>query len=111
MSSSSKPAPPQWLRHYTKIGRALAILKSGTLLFGPVRKWEDKNDVRAMELYRELKNVPFASAVCFTCGNETVHHWSFFGKGMGCRIEFNAEKLLAKINKDKSLKPGFIRDL
>jgi hypothetical protein len=95
----AKASEPVWLKHYTSIYRVLQILENRCLFLGDTEKWEDKNDAVIMAKFRALKKADHVLAICFNAGEETIHHWRFFGQDLACRIDFDREFLPKKLNR------------
>lgn len=58
--------------------------------------WEDKNDSEIMLEYKKRKKLQALFALCFSQGDETIHHWKSFADGIsGCCIEFDSKRLVA----------------
>jgi hypothetical protein len=69
----------------------------------------DRNDREVMLDYKQRSNLSCLLAICFSTGDETVHHWSAFAPGSsGCRIDFHMTKLLTSIANRSGLRHGNI---
>jgi len=67
------------IRHYISLERLIKILKDRrlTLSFNG-KKWEDKNDVKAVSYYKK-KTKSGIAIFCATGIYETFHHWMTYG--------------------------------
>lgn len=93
---------PEWLNHYTTLPVLINMLKRRKLVLVDPTTWEDKNDSLIMAEYKKRKGGGTLLALCFSCGNETIHHWKAFADGTaGCCIEFDKIKLEALLRRDK----------
>src|ERR1051325_5390939 len=82
------------LHRYTSIENVAQMLRTGRLFVRSPLRWEDTNDVYALELYRRKKKLKGLVACCFTQAPETYHHWKVYAPCGAC-VEFGTEKLLA----------------
>jgi hypothetical protein len=97
---------PKILRHYTAMYRVLQILENKRLVLGNTGAWEDKNDALIMEKFQHLKKAAHVLAICFNCGDETIHHWRFFDRDASCCcIAFNGN-LSTRLARRKGLIAG-----
>lgn len=93
------------LNRFTTLPVLLDLLQRKKLTLLNPSLWEDRNDAEIILEYKRRKQIEYLFALCFSLGDETVHHWKTFSHGpSGCCIEFDAEKLFEIINKVKGLK-------
>jgi hypothetical protein len=84
------------INRFTTLPILLDLLQRKKLTLLNPKLWEDKNDSEIILEYKKRKGIKNLFAVCFSCNDETVHHWKTFSHGpSGCLIEFNAKKLMA----------------
>lgn len=85
------------LNRFLTYDNLLSVLNNGLKFSGEWQKWEDKNDVKLLELYEKIEGRKI-KVLCLQQDDETIHHWNFFAysgcKKDVCCIEFNKEKLL-----------------
>jgi len=92
------------LNRFTTLPFLLDLLKTGKLILLSPKTWEDHNDTDILMDYKDKKKIAGLLALCFTDQNETIHHWKAFSSGeSGCCIEFDKNKLLALLSKDKRI--------
>lgn len=86
------------LNHFTTFEAVVGIIKNG-LCFSTGKNWEDKNDLRFLDLYRKIMNNQDVKVLCFLNDDETIYHWKSFRTGKCssdiCCIEFDKKKLLS----------------
>ncbi len=83
------------LNRYTMLPVLLDMLMRKRLMLLDPSSWDDKNDSDIILEYRKRKSVKKLFALCFSYGDETIHHWKTFADGTsGCCIEFDPKKLL-----------------
>jgi hypothetical protein len=100
---------PLHLDRYTSLPVLLDLLKNKRLVLLSPASWEDKNDSEVMLEYQQRRGVENVLAVCFCQGDETVHNWRTFADGIsGCRIRFNAEKLLQNVSSHFGVRCGSV---
>ena len=91
----------QILNRYTTLPVLLDLLQRKKLVLLNPNLWEDRNDAEIILSYQRRKGVKSIMSLCFSQGDETVHHWKTFANGTsGCCIEFNKthlDKILKKI--------------
>ena len=76
------------------------MLKRKRLVLLTPESWEDKNDTEILSVYKERKGVNKLFVLCFSEGDETIHHWKAFADGIsGCCVEFNQQKLIRLIKR------------
>ncbi len=84
------------LNRYTTLPVLLDMLKRRKLVLLDSVSWEDKNDSEIMLEYKNRKDLKSLFALCFSQGDETIHHWKSFADGIsGCCIEFDSKKLIS----------------
>jgi hypothetical protein len=83
------------LNRFTTLPVLLDMLKRNKLVLLDPTSWEDKNDSEILIEYKKRNNIRTLRALCFSHGDETIHHWKTFSDGIsGCCIEFDAKKLI-----------------
>ncbi len=86
------------INRYTTLPVLLDMLKRKRLVLLDPTSWEDKNDSEILLQYKKRKKVRNLFALCFSCGDETIHHWKTFADGTsGCCVEFDSQKLIDHI--------------
>lgn len=96
------------INRFTTLPILLDYLQRQKLTLLDPKLWEDKNDSEIIFEYKRRKSIKNLFALCFSCNDETVHHWKTFSNGpSGCVIEFNPKKLIP-IFDSLSLKHGLI---
>lgn len=100
-----KSAPIKKLSRFTTLPVLLDLLQHKKLTLLDPKLWDDRNDSEVILEYKKKKKITQLLALCFSCGDETVHHWKTFSNGSGgCVIEFDAARLFKVINKVPGLK-------
>jgi hypothetical protein len=90
---------------YTDLPSLIHILSNQSLTLLDPRTWDDKNDSRFIDLYREKKNLASVLALCFSQSSETYHHWRIFApSSSGIYLMFNAEKITKAVSHIAGLK-------
>ena len=93
-----------YLRHYTDLSSAIALLSTKSLTLLSPTKWDDKNDAHYLMLYKKKKHLKTVLAACFTQTNETYHHWKIYASHhSGVCIVFDKDKLLADLATEQGL--------
>lgn len=93
------------LKRFTTLPVLLDFLQRKKLVLLDPKLWDDRNDSEIILEYKKRKNIKNLFALCFTHGDETVHHWKTFSNGpSGCSIEFNAKKLFKIIDEIPQLR-------
>lgn len=83
------------LNRYTTLPVLLDMLKRKCLVLLDPESWEDKNDSEILMVYKKRKRIQRLFALCFSQGDETIHHWRTFADGTsGCCVEFDPQKLI-----------------
>lgn len=83
------------------------IVQRNAITLLPPDGWNDRNDREVMLEYKRRRNLTCLLAICFSAGEETVHHWNAFANGSaGCRIEFHLPTLLAGLTRDPEYRHG-----
>jgi hypothetical protein len=86
---------PRKLNRYTTLPVLLDLLRRKKILLLDPSTWEDRNDAEVILEYKRQKRVPNLFAICFSIGDETIHHWKAYADGIsGCCIEFDGIRLL-----------------
>lgn len=97
------------INRFTTLPILLDLLQRKRLTLLDPKLWEDKNDSEIILEYKKRKSTKNLFALCFSCNDETVHHWKTFSHGpSGCVIEFNAKKLITVFN-SLSLRHGLVQ--
>lgn len=98
------------LRRYTSLPALLYLLRRRALTLVPPASWEDRNDSRYLELYRERKSLGAVRALCFTETGETFHHWRVFTEPVsGVCVQFSRATLLRAVAREPGLRHGRVR--
>lgn len=98
------------LNRFTTIPYLIDILITKKLTLLNPKTWQDHNDVDLLLDYKSKEKIPGLVALCFTHGNETIHHWTAFSNNeSGCCIEFNKEILLTVLDKDERIKHAKVK--
>jgi hypothetical protein len=81
--------PLKILSRYTSLPMLLDLIQRQSLVFLKPDTWQDRNDSLVMAEYKKEKKLTCLLALCFSNGDETIHHWNTFANGpSGCRIDF-----------------------
>jgi len=97
------------LSRYTTLPVLLDMLKRKKLVLLNPATWEDKNDSEILLYYKERKGYHNLFALCFSYGDETIHHWKTFANGIsGCCIEFDADKLIKVLKTQPGVRYGAV---
>ena len=97
------------LNRFTTLPVLLDLLKRKNLVLLDPASWEDKNDSEIILEYKARKGVDKLFALCFSEGEETIHHWKAFADGIsGCCIEFNRTALLEAFLNIKGVRHGSV---
>ncbi len=95
------------LNRFTSLPILLDLLQRKKLVLLDPKLWEDKNDSEVIFEYKKRKGIKNLFALCFSCDDETVHHWKTYSNGpSGCVIEFDPQKLFAVLNPIAGLHHG-----
>lgn len=95
------------LNRFTTLPVLLDILQRKKLTLLDPKLWDDKNDAEVILAYKSKRRIKNLFALCFSIGDETVHHWKAFANGpSGCNIEFDSDKLFAVIDQVPQLRHG-----
>jgi hypothetical protein len=95
------------LSKYTTLPVLLDMLRRETIVLLDPRNWDDKNDSEIMLEYARRRKKERIFATCFSCGNETIHHWKTFADGIsGCCIEFDFRGLVSQVAGDRGFRHG-----
>jgi hypothetical protein len=93
------------LNRYTTLPVLLDMLNRKRIVLLNPQSWDDKNDSQIIEEYKRRQGVQNLFALCFSYGDETIHHWKAYADGTsGCCIEFNAEKLLRTFSQQQFIR-------
>lgn len=96
------------LSRYTTLPVLLDLLKRRKLVLLDPNSWDDKNDSGILLEYKKRKSLKRLLALCFSCGDETVHHWKAFADGIsGCCVEFDPVPLI-KLFDQHGLRHGLV---
>jgi hypothetical protein len=86
------------------------MLKRKRLVLLDPSSWEDKNDSEILLEYKKRKRVKKLFALCFSYGDETIHHWKTFADGIsGCCIQFDSDKLIDLLNHTPGIRYGAVK--
>jgi hypothetical protein len=95
------------LSRYTTLPVLLDILERRSLTLLSPETWADRNDREVMLDYKARRNLTCLLALCFSMGDETIHHWSAFASGSaGCRIDFHMPTLVSTIADKNGIRHG-----
>lgn len=95
------------LNRFTTLPVLLDMLKRKELVLLDPSSWDDKNDSEIILEYKRRKNVENFFALCFSRGDETIHHWMTYAPGTsGCCIEFDASRLVALFESTPGVRCG-----
>jgi len=95
------------LNRYTTLPILLDLLRRKKIVLLDPSTWEDKNDSQIILEYKTRKKIPKLFAICFSIGNETIHHWKTYAYGIsGCCVEFDEKKLLKSFHGIKEIRWG-----
>ena len=95
------------VNRYTTLPVLLDMLKRKRLVLLEPTSWEDKNDSEILLEYMRRNKIKKLFALCFSFGDETIHHWRTFADGIsGCCIELDAKKLIAHLRKLRGIRYG-----
>ncbi|MGA2502485.1 MAG: hypothetical protein ABSG01_00170 [Anaerolineales bacterium] len=84
------------LNRYMTLPVLLDVLKRKRLVLLDPTSWEDKNDAETLLIYKERKKIQNLFALCFSYGDETIHHWKTFADGIsGYCVQFDSTDLIA----------------
>jgi hypothetical protein len=83
------------LLRYTHLPALLHILRTRRITLLDPDTWDDRNDARYMELYKEKRGLQTLVALCFSQVPESYHHWRVFAHGSaGVCIYFHRSALI-----------------
>lgn len=95
------------LNRFTTLPVLLDLLQRKKLVLLDPDKWDDRNDAEILLEYKRRMGLGKLFALCFSHGDETVHHWKTFSDGSsGCCIEFDARKLGCIFERTRNLRYG-----
>ena len=98
------------LSRYTTLPVLLDLLKRKKIVLLDPATWEDKNDSEILKEYKKRKKCANLFALCFSYGDETIHHWKTFADGIsGCCIEFDAQKLVDVFASHREIRSDVVR--
>ena len=99
MGEKKRPEPIKKLNRFTTLPILLDLLQRKKLTLLDPKSWDDKNDSEVILEYKKKKKIKSLFVVCFSYGDETIHHWKTYANGTsGCVIEFNAAKLFSIVD-------------
>jgi hypothetical protein len=105
--NKTNPNQPTIVNRYTSLPMLLDIIHRNAITLLPPDAWNDRNDREVMLEYKRRRNLTCLVAICFSAGEETVHHWNAFASGSaGCRIEFHLPTLLEGLSRDPGYRHG-----
>jgi len=97
------------LNRYTTLPVLLDMLKRKRLVLLDPSSWEDKNDFEILLEYKKRKRIQKLFALCFSYGDETIHHWKTFADGIsGCCIQFDPKRLIDLFNHTPGIRCGAV---
>jgi hypothetical protein len=98
-----------YLNRYTTLPILLDILSRKQLTLLDPQSWEDRNDSYCIDQFKKHGRYKTVLGLCFSAARETFHHWKVFSGGVsGVCIEFNKNKLLKTLPKEKGFRQGEI---
>jgi len=101
-----------YLRRYTDIPSLVSILSERKITLLDPSTWDDKNDSRFLELYKNKQRLQSVLALCFTQAAETYHHWRVFANGpAGVCIRFERAAFINAIRRINQIRMGTVRYL
>lgn len=104
---SPKNSDSPILSRYTTLPVLLDILERRSMTLIPPETWADRNDREVMLDYKARQNLTCLLALCFSMGDETIHHWNAFASGSaGCRIDFHMQTLIGTIANKNGIRQG-----
>jgi len=96
----SKSVKAAFLKRYTDLPSALAVLRNRELTLLSPTTWDDANDRGALAHYAEQRGLKTLLGLCFSQAIETYHHWKIFSPGAaGVCIYYFKGKLLEAVPK------------
>ena len=99
----------KYLKRFTTLPVLIDLLRRKKIVLLSPEKWEDRNDAEIMLEYKKREKLEHLYAVCFSEGDETIHHWTAFSSGSsGCCIEFDRKLLLDEIDKIHGIRMGSV---
>lgn len=98
------------LNRYTTLPVLLDLLERKKLVLLDPKSWEDKNDSEVLLEYKKRKSINKLFVLCFSYGQETIHHWKSYSNGIsGCCVEFDAKALRKIFKKIEHLRYGIVK--
>jgi hypothetical protein len=95
---------PDRLNKYTSLPVVIDMLWEKHLVLTSPSKWTDRNDAYFLRKYKREKKLETVLAACFCMSSERYHHWKVFADGSaGICVQFDREKLISKVQKNKHL--------
>ncbi len=86
------------LNHFTTYDVLESIITNGLKFSTSFDGWEDKNDSKLVEIYKEITHNDNVGIICFLNDDETIYHWIYFAKNKErkdvCCIELAKKELL-----------------
>ena|SRR5438309_377441 len=100
------------LRRYTNIPALIHLLTEQKITLLDPQSWDDKNDSRYLDIYRQKKGLASVLALCFTQAGESYHHWRVFADGSsGVCIQFAKSPLIKAVKSEVRVRTGAVRYL
>ncbi len=97
---SRKSVKAAFLKRYTDLPSALAVLRNRELTLLSPMTWDDTNDRGTLAHYAERRELKTLVGACFSQAIETYHHWKVFAPGSaGVCIYYFKDKLLEAVPK------------
>ena len=98
------------LKKYMKLEHLKDTLENKRLFLGDPNSWEDKNDAKLMELFKEARGYAAIRVTCLTASADRYHFWDIFGeKERGVCLWFDRVQLLDDISHDPNLCAGEVQ--
>jgi hypothetical protein len=83
-----------YIRRYLPLSAVIDTLRRKKLALLDPQNWDDRNDRRFMQLYKEAKGLSSLYAMCAAVRHETYYHWRVFTPGAeGACLELWREPL------------------
>jgi len=102
-----KREQPSILCRYTTLPVLLDMIERQSITLLLPDSWGDRNDREVMREYKGRCNLSCLLAICFSTGDETIHHWSAFAPGSaGCRVDFHLPIIIAAIANQNGFRHG-----
>ena len=99
-----------FLRRYTNAMSLIDMVMKRTITLLPTTTWVDRNDRRAIEIYKAKTGTAGVVALCLAEASETFHHWRIFtGGDSGVCIEFDKDAFVELFPDGSNFRHGPVR--